>query len=131
MRKIKEINADKPEFPSSMGEMIKFMRRSPIFRWADFVSFTRSAYANHMLLPQILLFDLATLSPKYEVPVHYILGEEDTTTLTQLAQAYYETIDAPCKSLTIIPGAGHNLMYERPQECAAALHVIRETLSGR
>ena len=76
----------------------------------------------------MLSFNLSNSLPYYKVPIHYILGEADTITPTSLGTAYYNTIAAPFKTLTIIPEAGHNPMYERPKECAAALRTVRETL---
>ena len=56
------------------------------------------------------------------------LGETDNITSTALSKAYFDTIDAPLKTMAMIPAAGHNPMYERPAECTAALRAVRETL---
>ena len=48
-----------------------------------------------------------------------------------LGKSYYDTIDAPHKTITVIPGAGHNPMYERPDEFAAALRAVCETLQEK
>ncbi len=128
MRKIQEAYDNGPVSGSGMGDMLKTIRRSPSFQWGDLVSFLQVMKVNHPLHLQMLPFDLSAFPPRYEAPVHYILGEMDTIAPTTLGKAYYDTIDAPHKTLTVIPGAGHNPMYERPDEFAAALRAVRETL---
>lgn len=130
MRKIQEAYDDGPASGSGLGDLIKTARRSPSFQWGDFVSFLRIMQVNRPLYPQMLSFSLYHQSPRYQVPVHYILGAADTITPTSLGTAYFQTIDAPHKTLTIVPGAGHNPMYERPEDCAAALRLVRESLAS-
>lgn len=128
MRKIQAAYDNGPVSGSSLGEQIKTLRHSPSFQWGDLVSFMRIMKVNHPLHLQMLSFRLADSPSHYKVPVHYILGEMDTIAPTSLGKAYYDTIDAPLKTLNIISGAGHNPMYERPDEFAAALRNVRETL---
>lgn len=128
MRKIQAAYDNGPVSGSSLGDMIKTIRRSPSFQWADLVSFMQVMKVNHPLHLKMITFDLAASLPVYKVPVHYILGEMDTITPTSLGKAYYDTISAPCKTITVIPEAGHNPMHERPDEFAAALRTVHETL---
>lgn len=128
IRKVQEAYDKGPVSGSSLGEMLKIVRRSPSFQWGDIVSFLRIMKVNHPLHLQMLTFHLDDSLPHYNVPIHYILGEVDTIAPTSLGKAYYDSIDAPHKTLTVIPGAGHNPMYECPDEFAAALRAVRETL---
>ena len=128
MRKIQAAYDNGPASGASTGELLKTLRRSPSFQWRDFVGLMQIMKVNHPLHLQLLSFDLAAYPPHYRVPVHYILGEADTVAPTSLGRAYYDTIDAPLKTLTVIPGAGHNPMYERPDEFAAALRAVRSSL---
>lgn len=128
MRKIQEAYDNGSASGSGLGDMLKNMRKSPSFQWRDLVSFIRSMKANRPLILKMLSFNIEDFPPCYEVPVHYILGEADTVTPTSLATKYYDKINAPCKTLTIIAGAGHDTLYECPEEGAAALRAVRETL---
>ena len=128
LRKIQEAYDNGPVSGSGIGELFKTLRRSPSFQWGDLVSFMRIMKVNHPLHLQMLSFNLGEILPHYEVPVHYILGENDNITPTALSKAYFDTIDAPLKTIAMIPAAGHNPMYERPEECTAALRAVRETL---
>lgn len=126
LRKIQEVYESGPK--SSMGKMLKTMRRSPIFQWGDLASFMRSMKVNRLLVLKLLTFNIKKFSSHYEVPVHYIMGDMDTVTPMTLAKAYYETIVAPRKTFTIMPETGHLPMRERPEEFAAALRAVRESL---
>lgn len=128
IRKIQETYDNGPISGFGLREMIKTLRRSPSFQWGDLVSFIRIMKVNRPLQMQMLSFELNTSPPQYSVPVHYILGEKDNITPTSLSRAYFDSMQAPYKSITLIPDAGHNPMYERPAEFAAALRAVSETL---
>ena len=115
MRRIQAAYDDGPASGIGLGELLNSMRRSPIFRWSDLLSFTQIMKVNRPLHLQMLSF-------------RYRLGEADPIAPTSLSRAYFETIEAPVKGFTVIPGAGHNPAHERPGEFAAALRTIRETL---
>lgn len=127
-RKIQQVYDNGPVSGSGLWETVTTLRRSPSFQWGDLISFMRVMKVNHPLFIELLSFNLLNFPSRYEVPVHYILGDADTITPTSLAKAYYDTISAPDKTITVIPGAGHNPMYEKPQECAAALRTLCEPM---
>lgn len=128
MRKIQESYENGPVSGSGLFEQFRTLRHSPSFQWGDIVSFLQIMKVNHPLHLQMLNFNLADSRPEYKAPVHYILGEMDTIAPTSLARSYFNTIDAPLKTITVIPGAAHNPMHERPADFAAALRQVRETL---
>ena len=128
MRRIQAAYDDGPASGIGLGELLNSMRRSPIFRWSDLLSFTQIMKVNSPLHLQMLSFRLGDFAPRYAAPIHYLLGEADPIAPTSLSRAYFETIEAPVKGFTVIPGAGHNPAHERPGEFAAALRTIRETL---
>jgi len=51
----------------------------------------------------------------YEIPVIYILGENDYQTPTSLAEAYFEEIQSPVKKIFILPNSSHQPMIDHPQ----------------
>lgn len=128
MRRIQAAYDDGPASGTSLGDLLNSMRRSPVFRWSDLLSFTQIMKVNRPLHLQMLSFRLGDFAPRYAAPIHYLLGEADPIAPTSLSRAYFETIEAPVKGFTVIPGAGHNPAHERPGEFAAALRTIRETL---
>ena len=128
MRRIQAAYDDGPASGPGLGELLNSMRRSPVFRWSDLLSFTQIMKVNRPLHLQMLSFRLGDFAPRYAAPIHYLLGEADPIAPTSLSRAYFETIEAPVKGFTVIPGTGHNPAHERPGEFAAALRTIRETL---
>ena len=128
MRRIQAAYDDGPASGTGLGELLNSMRRSPVFRGSDLLSFTQIMKVNRPLHLQMLSFRLGDFAPRYAAPIHYLLGEADPIAPTSLSRAYFETIEAPVKGFTVIPGAGHNPAHERPGEFAAALRTIRETL---
>lgn len=128
LRKIQENYDTGPGSGSGMSELIKSAKRSPSFRWSDFISFLSIAKVNYYLHLKLITFNLYDSAPQYKVPVHYILGDLDTITPTSISKAYFNTIEAPHKTITIVPKAGHNPMYEQPKEFTSALRAVRETL---
>lgn len=128
MRKIQQCYDNGPVSGTSLGELIKVLRRSPSFQWGDLACMMQIMKVNHPLHLEMVSFDLDDFPPRYEVPIHYIIGAADNITPASLSKAYFETIEAPRKSIAMIPEAGHNTVYEKPREFAAALRAVRETL---
>lgn len=76
-------------------------------------------------------YDLTSIMTESTIPVHFMVGEHDHNTAADLSYAYFETLEAPAKSFTVIEGGGHSFMYEKPDEWAAALIEIKnQTLNN-
>ncbi len=76
-------------------------------------------------------YDLPSIISTSTIPVHFMVGEHDHNTAADLSRAYYEALEAPAKSFTVIEGAGHSFMYEKPDEWAAVLiKISNETLKN-
>ena len=67
--------------------------------------------------------DLPSLGTDFAVPVYIIQGQEDLSAPPKLAKAYFESIRAPRKRFTIVPGTGHESSV--PQ-LDLVLEVLRE-----
>lgn len=64
----------------------------------------------------------------YRVPVHYISGEFDVSTPIDLVKPYFEQMNAPQKSLTVIKNTGHLPFMDNSQEFADAVTAIMEQI---
>lgn len=124
VQKVKETYAP----GSGMKELIKIGFASPHFKPHDLIGLLLMSKTNYYLILKLLKFDIYKYGSHYKVPVYYILGEQDTITPTVLAKEYFKTIEAPYKSLTVIPNTGHNPMYEQPEAFADALKEVRTNL---
>jgi pimeloyl-ACP methyl ester carboxylesterase len=73
--------------------------------------------------PDMVKDDLPSLGLRFEVPVVFIQGTEDITTVTALAKAYFDRIDAPTKRFVTLAGAGHLAIF---RDRAAFLRALNE-----
>jgi len=76
-------------------------------------------------------YDLFKSFPKADIPVHFIVGDDDHNTPADLAFEYYEYLDAPAKSFHRIDDAAHMVLWDQPDAWAEALVDIKtETLGN-
>lgn len=94
--------------------MILAAFKSPIFKCSDMPAAVKGMKANHQVLDFLGEFDLNVESPRYEVPMYYILGDRDWQTPFSIASDYFKKIEAPAKKLYLIPDAGHMTMMDQP-----------------
>jgi len=78
------------------------------------------------ILQTCFTFDARTQAPTLDVPVHFIVGSDDWITPATLTEAYFEAIDAPHKTLTILEGAGHSPDLEIPNQFQQAVIAALE-----
>ncbi len=70
------------------------------------VQFSMSA-----LWPDVVKDDLPSLGLRFDVPVVFIQGTEDITTVSALAREYFERIVAPSKRFVTLAGVGHLAIF--------------------
>ncbi|TCO42557.1 pimeloyl-ACP methyl ester carboxylesterase [Kribbella antiqua] len=63
---------------------------------------------------EYMSFNAYDLPPRFEVPVFVFQGAGDVLTLTDLAQEYFEHLDAPHKELALIDDASHFAAFTQP-----------------
>ncbi|MEJ2703429.1 MAG: alpha/beta hydrolase [Sedimentisphaerales bacterium] len=74
---------------------------------------------------RVNLFEQA---PKVDVPVHFFQGRYDYSTPGEVVERYYETLDAPQKSLVWFEQSAHFPQWEEPQKFAdELLRILSET----
>jgi pimeloyl-ACP methyl ester carboxylesterase len=70
-------------------------------------------------------YDLFRSFPQADIPVHFIVGDDDHNTPADLAFEYYEFLAAPAKSFTRIDDAAHMVLWDQPGAWAEALVEIK------
>lgn len=81
-----------------------------------------------VLYPRMQAVDLRRDVPELTVPVYFVQGEHEMRGLAALFTPWYETLRAPVKELTVVPGTGHRTMFEQPQRLAEVLdRVLTQT----
>ena len=76
-------------------------------------------------------YNLFSMLPAVDIPVHFITGAEDWNTPADLAREYYEFLEAPAKSFSVIEGAAHMLFYDQPDAWEDALLEIKDATIGQ
>lgn len=104
--------------------VIDLWRRSPVMGIKDLLPFMTGIMINMQVMSELMSFDLRAKGDCYEVPVYYVLGENDCQTPTQISMKYFEELQAPDKMLYLIPDAGHAPMIDNVEEYRKALREI-------
>ncbi|MCH5337359.1 MAG: alpha/beta hydrolase [Acetatifactor sp.] len=108
--------------------MIRMFRKSPIMGMADIFPFIASMVVNMQVMKELMSFDLKSKGVEYQVPVYYVLGENDQQTPIEISIAYFNEIEAPDKKLYLIKNAGHVAMIDNLNDYRAAICEIVDCL---
>jgi pimeloyl-ACP methyl ester carboxylesterase len=119
--------SEEAKFPA----LIERALSSPDYSLFDAVRFFRGqSFSSARLWDERVETNLFEQAPRIEVPVYFFAGRHDYNTPSELAERYYQALDAPRgKHFIWFEGAGHMLPYEVPDEYARALvdRVLEET----
>ncbi len=75
-------------------------------------------------------YDLATDFPVSTIPVHFLQGRYDYQCPGELAEAYYNTLEAPVKSFTWFENSAHDVYYDEPDKFnQEMIRIANETLA--
>ncbi|HRX58061.1 MAG TPA: alpha/beta hydrolase [Eubacteriales bacterium] len=101
---------------------------SPTLRFSDLTSMKKIFAFNAAMIEWVITqFTLETYPREYAVPVFYLLGERDYQTPVTLATAYFDSIEAPYKRLTLLKNAGHFPELDNMADFTAALQSALDT----
>lgn len=101
---------------------------APTFRFSDLLAFQKGIASSAALDGELAFFDLRRCPSHYDVPVYYVLGEEDFQTPYELGARYLEAVDAPDKALFPVPDAGHAVPLDNPAGFAQAVGDVLNRL---
>lgn len=96
---------------------------SPYYNIKEGLYYTKDTSVLHRPLYQYMFeeYDAHKFGTDYQVPVYYIMGENDYQTPVPLATSLFEELTAPEKKLFLIPDAGHFTMADNPSGFNEAL----------
>jgi pimeloyl-ACP methyl ester carboxylesterase len=81
---------------------------SPGLRLKDvWDTFNATLFSLGPLYAPLMAYDIHRVGTRFRIPMIYIQGADDIQTPTVLVEEYFQEIDAPRKSLTLIQGAAH------------------------
>jgi pimeloyl-ACP methyl ester carboxylesterase len=81
------------------------------------------------LWDEFLRIDLRTNVPALQIPVYFLEGKYDYTTVTSLARQYFQQVQAPAKGFYVFDNSAHSPLLEQPQK--AHRIVKHDVLAGK
>ena len=108
--------------------MIKIFMKSPIIGMRDIIPFLTGIMVNMQVMSDLMSFDLRQKGVDYQVPVYYVLGENDQQTPVELGKKYFDEIKAPVKKMYLIKNAGHCPMLDNTVDYRNAIFEIVKNL---
>jgi pimeloyl-ACP methyl ester carboxylesterase len=69
----------------------------------------------------LFAYDAHDFGVSYEMPVFYVIGENDYQTPIVLSEAFFGEINAPVKRFFTVPAAGHMTMTDNKTEFTRVL----------
>lgn len=112
MGKVRDLQAKYQLAATFDKSMIKVIKNSPVTGVKDLLPLITGMMVNMQVMKELMSFDLRTYGISYQVPVYYVLGENDQQTPIEISMKYFEEIQAPEKKLYLIPNAGHLAMLD-------------------
>lgn len=91
--------------------------------WLGYLNYDPSEYMTFLMSEEFERFSLKGRTA-YEVPFYNINGGCDYQTNFQLAQAYFDEVDAPYKRLFVMEDTTHGLLESKSEEFSGILHEI-------
>lgn len=97
-------------------DIFKSIFSAPEYSLVDKINFFRgSLFSVKHLHQELLVTDLRKLVKKVDIPVYFFLGRHDYSAPFQLAEEYFELIDAPNKEIIWFKESGHMPQYEETE----------------
>lgn len=85
-------------------------------KYAMFQYFGTYYPAYHILWPTCFNINLIRNVPEWKIPVYIMQGDNDHSTETALAKAYFDTLKAPIKKWYLFENATHAVQMEYPEK---------------
>lgn len=101
---------------------------NPYYSLADWNQFLHTDYGVYMDFLLSKEFEKFSLLGKYDykIPYYNINGDRDYQTNYELAQEYFDQVNAPDKKMYMMKHATHGLLESKSEEFSRILHKIKE-----
>jgi len=95
---------------------------SPLYRLRDALSLLAGFMSvQKQMYPEYSRYSAYDYGTAFKIPFCLLQGESDVLTITELAQEYYERVEAPSKAIELIPNASHFAAFTQPDAFLRAL----------
>jgi len=105
--------------------------KSPEYTSADVENYmVARAFSYQTVVPQAVDYNLFRDFPVSPIPVHFFAGRHDHQTPGELAEEYYNFLEAPAKSFTWFENSCHTMIWDEPDKTTQELiRIANETLN--
>lgn len=118
-----------PVTPNAVAKLLfPLAFASPLYRLRDavamlagFMSVQKQLYAEYSR------YNAYDHGMRFDMPFVMLQGEKDILTITELAQEYFDRVEAPSKAIELIPNASHFAAFTQPEATLAALQRALRT----
>ncbi len=122
--------------PIASSRFVSLAFSSPVYSWADLVRIPLGVRFSFAQLWKEIFYetDLFRQAPRIDVPVFFFEGRYDEVVTTEVAQRYFDTLDAPRgKRLVWFEESGHWPHFEESEKYRAELIkvVLQQTSPAR
>lgn len=101
---------------SEVFRPVPWMINSPEYSWPEKLRFTKAATTSFArFYDDLLRADLSASCPKLDVPVFVAAGRFDQMAPTQIAQRFFDALDAPQKAWMWFENSAHFPQWEEPE----------------
>ncbi|RJP21246.1 MAG: alpha/beta hydrolase [Candidatus Abyssobacteria bacterium SURF_5] len=115
---------------ASFNSLLKIGMASPDYSLVDGLRFFRGQeFSENHMWEERQHTNLFQEAPRMDIPVYFFVGRYDYNTPFELAERYYQSLDAPRgKQLIWFENSGHDIPYEEPEKyCDELLRILQET----
>jgi len=105
--------------------------KSSEYTSADVENFVPAiTFSQRTILPQAINYNLFRDFPTSAIPVHFFAGRHDHQTPGELAEEYYNFLEAPVKIFTWFENSGHCMIWDEVDKTTEELiKIANETLN--
>jgi len=124
------------EHPSlSRSRMTRLALESPAYSWIDLFKIPLGVRYSFQRLWKEIFYETSLFkqAPRIDVPVYFFLGRHDKVVTSEVAQRYFDSLDAPRgKQIVWFEQSGHWPHFEEPEKYRATLihQVLKQTLTA-
>ena len=104
---------------------------SPEYTSAEIENFVAGmTFSSQTMLAQAIDYNLFRDFPVSSIPIHFFAGRHDHQTPGELAEEYYNFLEAPMKSFTWFENSGHSMIWDEVDKTTEELiRIANETLN--
>jgi len=121
------------EHPSlSRSRMVRLAFESPAYSWLDLSKIPLGAHYSYQRLWKEIFYETSLFkqAPRIDVPVYFFLGRHDKVVTSEVAQRYFDALEAPRgKQIVWFEQSGHWPHFEESEKYRATLihQVLKQT----